>query len=224
MILGLISYRELALIAGTAVAACSAWESGKSFTAHLGKNKMRDLTADDMPTFEELTDEERGALVRLANSRFVECFQRPNYANYGWKVIPEPQWDLKERYRIQPGQEGVAVSEEFATASEYRTKNGLDVRIYATDGANNRIHGAVKTSNGWHSTSWSRNLLHLNRLDWDLVKVKQPVVRYFNAYRRGDSITVARHNNSTREEADKHAGPNRIACIRVEFEEGRFDD
>ena len=54
----------------------------------------------------------------------------------------------------------------------------------------------------------------------------QPVkkyVKYLNVYRDGSNdVIFAEHE--TKEIADNQARSERIACIRVEFEEGRFDD
>lgn len=38
---------------------------------------------------------------------------------------------------------------------EYTTKDGLQVRIYAVDGADNMIHGAIKFTTGWRMQAWS---------------------------------------------------------------------
>lgn len=46
-----------------------------------------------------------------------------------------------------------------------------------------------------------------------------PEVRYFNFYSDG----MISNDHESREEADKNAGPDRIACVRVEFPEGRYD-
>lgn len=44
----------------------------------------------------------------------------------------------------------------------------------------------------------------------------EPQVRYVNVYKvRGAT---------TREEANRFSNPNRIACVRMEFTEGQFDD
>ena len=51
----------------------------------------------------------------------------------------------------------------------------------------------------------------------DLVNVPpEKYVRWLNLYARPGLFT----NHISREEADKHARPDRIACIRIEFEEG----
>ena len=50
-------------------------------------------------------------------------------------------------------------------------------------------------------------------------------VRYFNIYADDDCFS-AYHGHSSRREADEKSknGPNRIACQRVVFKEGVFDD
>ena len=43
-------------------------------------------------------------------------------------------------------------------SKKYRTLDGREVRIYATDGGGIRpVHGAVKENDGWHSASWCSN-------------------------------------------------------------------
>lgn len=44
-------------------------------------------------------------------------------------------------------------------------------------------------------------------------------VRWENCYPEGEFYTY-----SSREEADRHAASDRIACIRVEYAEGQFDE
>ena len=55
-----------------------------------------------------------------------------------------------------------------------------------------------------------------------LENVPEKHVRYFNVYTCGDG-EVSRFNES-RARADAVAGNGRIACVRVEFEEGQYDD
>lgn len=43
---------------------------------------------------------------------------------------------------------------KIETGKHYRTRDGHKVRIYATDGANNYVHGAVNTEQGWHTCNW----------------------------------------------------------------------
>jgi hypothetical protein len=58
----------------------------------------------------------------------------------------------------------------------YRTRDGREVRIYATDGAYSRtLHGAVKNSEGWGSMTWkscgSVSTLDPSQSPTDLVEV-----------------------------------------------------
>jgi hypothetical protein len=40
---------------------------------------------------------------------------------------------------------------------QYKTRDGREVRIYATDGAGTRpVQGAIRASNGWYSCNWSQ--------------------------------------------------------------------
>ena len=105
----------------------------------------------------------------------------------------------------------------------YRTRDGREVRIYATDGDKDQaVHGAVKCPDGWTSYAWfsdgqyaraDRNGRH------DLIEVRPRHKRmvWLNVYDSGVS-----RGFELREWADVHADNDRIACIKVEldFEEG----
>jgi hypothetical protein len=57
---------------------------------------------------------------------------------------------------------------------KYRTRDGREVRIYATDGAYSRtLHGAVKNSEGWHCMTWKScgSVSSLSQALSDLVEV-----------------------------------------------------
>lgn len=49
----------------------------------------------------------------------------------------------------------------------------------------------------------------------DLVEVKPKRVMWFNVYHGGEV-----HAHDSREDADGGSGDNRIACLKIEFEEG----
>jgi hypothetical protein len=54
----------------------------------------------------------------------------------------------------------------------------------------------------------------------DLIRgAKEKQVRYVNIYPLTDAFAYECKNH-----AEKYASPNRLACIRVEYEEGQFDD
>jgi hypothetical protein len=57
---------------------------------------------------------------------------------------------------------------------QYTTREGQEVRIYATDGMDNYpIHGAVLTDNGWNNTVWSQkgNFNSLGETRLDLIEI-----------------------------------------------------
>ena len=105
---------------------------------------------------------------------------------------------------------------------KYRTRDGREVRIYATDGTDDQsIHGAVKDGNGWTIAAWYSDGVHArsNRNGpRDLVEVRPRHKRtvWMNVY--ADN-TNSVYGTKMRADGDKHL---RIACIKVEldFEEG----
>jgi hypothetical protein len=105
----------------------------------------------------------------------------------------------------------------------YRTRDGLEVRIYATDGQEAwPTHGAVLTEYGWSSECWNKNGSCLTDKPHgkDLIEVRPRHKRtvWLNVYGSG----IVPEACSAKERADFYAGCNRIACIKVEldFEEG----
>ena len=109
----------------------------------------------------------------------------------------------------------------IAINKKYRTRDGREVRIYATDGGGGTaIHGAIKECSGrWRQESWWSNgqLLSSLQSDSDLIEVRP-------RHKRTVWLSMFHHNvmaSFTREGA-KANGYGRIACIRVEldFEEG----
>ena len=105
---------------------------------------------------------------------------------------------------------------------KYRTRDGREVRIYATDGMDNQsIHGAVKNNNGWILHAWYSDGVHA-RSDrngrYDLIEVRPRHKRtvWLNVYQ--DDIRA----HISREHAEDLGSASRIACIKValDFEEG----
>ena len=104
----------------------------------------------------------------------------------------------------------------------YKTRDGREVRIYATDGGHGKIiHGAIKNGPYWDAFSWQSNgmVSCYGQNVEDLVKVRPHHKRtvWVNVYDSGVS-----RGFELREWADVHADNDRIACIKVEldFEEG----
>ena len=108
---------------------------------------------------------------------------------------------------------------------KYRTRDGREVRIYATDGAEClSVHGAIKWVTGkgwkpdiagWRPCSWTKNGKAVDEEEFscDLIEVKPRIQRtvWLNIYERED-------RPSTKKEADKHAFDTRLACVKVEID------
>ena len=104
----------------------------------------------------------------------------------------------------------------------YRTRDGREVRIYATDadGAKKSVHGAVKEKDGWYMLAWSKNGVVSNidrNLDLIEVRPRHKWAVWLNIYGR-TSFT----SHISREQAEVEHDTDRIACIKgeVDFEEG----
>jgi len=106
---------------------------------------------------------------------------------------------------------------------KYRTRDGREVRIYATDGGNENcmVHGAVKNKSGfWEVGSWYTEHGKFYADDvpnfYDLIEVRPRHKKavWLNVYGTGIIPEVC----SSKERADAAAGCNRIACIKVELD------
>ena len=103
---------------------------------------------------------------------------------------------------------------------QYRTRSGLQVRIYATDcGGEYPVHGAMFIDGRWGLSCWTDEGKNVSHTQLNLIEVKPRIkgTAWLNVY---DSGEVAIH--SSREDADEYAGPHRKACIRIpiDCEEG----
>lgn len=104
---------------------------------------------------------------------------------------------------------------------QYRTRDGREVRIYATDGMHPHcVHGVIKTNEGWSLTSWKRDgSFSCFPLDSDLIEVKPSIKRmvWLNVYPWDPVMTGAAYYYN-KKEADKCSGENRIACVKIEID------
>jgi hypothetical protein len=110
----------------------------------------------------------------------------------------------------------------------YLTRDGQKARVICTDkkGKSGRsvVVLVLESKDTEHSiTLYSNGAVYTGETsDLDLVsEYKEPVkiVRYFNVYADGLFFDYP-----TREHADGRANDERIACKRVEFTEGEFDE
>ena len=105
----------------------------------------------------------------------------------------------------------------------YRTRDGLEVRIYATDGGGrNPVHGSIKEEDGWIFQVWPKSGRYFEdddedyRIDLIEVRPRHKRTVWVNVY--DDTCRTA----DSKQSADAYATANRTACIKVEldFEEG----
>ena len=106
---------------------------------------------------------------------------------------------------------------------QYRTRDGREVRIYATDGGGrNPVHGSIKEEDGWIFQVWPKSGRYFEdddedyRIDLIEVRPRHKRTVWLNVY--DDTCRTA----DSKQSADAYATANRIACIKVEldFEEG----
>lgn len=99
---------------------------------------------------------------------------------------------------------------------KYRTRDGREVRIYATDGwSASPVHGAIKVEGEWRFSCWSARGIHHTDRAYDLIEVRPCHKRtvWLNVY--SNNMT----SYETKKDADKNADDeNRIACIKVELD------
>jgi hypothetical protein len=100
----------------------------------------------------------------------------------------------------------------------YRTRDGREVRIYATDAGldKNIIHGASNDGKyGWVPHAWLPNGNHASYTGHDLIEVKPRIKRtvWINVY---DNEVISLF--VVKEKADSMALGGRIACVKVEID------
>ena len=101
---------------------------------------------------------------------------------------------------------------------KYRTRDGREVHIYATDGGGrNPIHGSVKDEDGWILLFWPKSGRYFEDEDYriDLIEVKPRIKQrvWINVY--PDHCLGAYHE---KRQADEQAMPHRIGCVQVEID------
>ena len=104
---------------------------------------------------------------------------------------------------------------------QYRTRDGREVRIYATDGCIGApVQGAIKIGNEWHLGHWTKDGIYglygsSQAHDYALIEVRPRIKRtvWMNVYEDFDYWTVYR----TKENADKFSN-DRLACVKVEID------
>ncbi|NDB68768.1 MAG: hypothetical protein EB015_12340 [Methylocystaceae bacterium] len=104
----------------------------------------------------------------------------------------------------------------------YRTRDGREVRIYATDGGGEYpVHGAILDDDKWRISKWDKTgMWAFHQTEYDLIEDRPRHQRtvWLNVY---DNEVIS-GGWKTRAEADGYHERHRIACIKVDldFEEG----
>lgn len=107
---------------------------------------------------------------------------------------------------------------------QYKTRDGREVRIYATDGGGNfPVHGAIRKGDGWAACTWTADGRCYDSgeiSDMDLVEVKPRHKRtvWLNVY----PPKYPTFAFPSKPYADESAAEGRIACLKIDldFEEG----
>jgi len=101
---------------------------------------------------------------------------------------------------------------------KYRTRDGHEVRIYATDGISpSPIHGAFLTIDGWATCNWTKTGAKFlaGESFIDLIEVKPRIKHtvWINVYPDGCGKAQPSKNA-----ADAYFNPTRLACVKVEID------
>jgi hypothetical protein len=99
-------------------------------------------------------------------------------------------------------------------SKKYRTRDGREVRIYATDGNElKRVHGAFKNtySGCWTSCDWEASGSHWRDMLLDLIEVRP-------RHKRTVWLHVFKNGSVCATEESYYVVAGRIACIKVELD------
>ena len=113
------------------------------------------------------------------------------------------------------------MTDEIDINKQYRTKNGHEVRIYATDGAGTySVHGAILKNGEWGFARWNKYGVDIyGSHDGDnLVEVKPRIRRTYWANIYDTGLTY----HDTKEDANNYKMGLRLACVKIgiDCEEG----
>lgn len=103
----------------------------------------------------------------------------------------------------------------------YCTRDGREVRIYATDhNSNTTIAGAVRNGLNWESLEWHADGKYvIGEHPADLIEAKPrlKIAGWVNVY-RGNDPKCFDAIYPTRDLADIHSARSRVACVRIEID------
>lgn len=98
---------------------------------------------------------------------------------------------------------------------KYRTRDGREVRIYATDGGGDHpVHAAIKNTDGWKGFQFQADGTWCEfETSSDLIEVKPRIQREVWANVYPDVAECLYY--TTKKRADEGAVPSRIACVKL---------
>lgn len=120
----------------------------------------------------------------------------------------------------------MSTTQKIDLSKTYRTRGGNEVKLYAIDESLGKypvVGVRLLGENHWVSERWTLKgeFYGVKKSPEDLVEVKRKQVAYLNVYPGGVDQRLFKSQFEANIVASRES---RIACIRVEFEEGQFDD
>lgn len=111
-------------------------------------------------------------------------------------------------------------TKKFDPSKPVQTRDGKKARIICTDRYGMYPIVVLVTENGQENMYTVNSTGKFGAGEYDLVNIPEPpIVTYINVYSNGRGSV-----KSSRETADIVAGLDRVACVRLEYREGQFDD
>ncbi len=103
-----------------------------------------------------------------------------------------------------------------------QTIDGQPVEIITTKGRDKKypVIGYIGNSSTFHGFTLHGEYIEDEENKLNLMNVPEKKTMYLNVYESGNSMVT----HGTRDKADEHASVGRIACVKVEYTEGQFDE
>ena len=99
---------------------------------------------------------------------------------------------------------------------QYRTRDGREVRIYATDGGGrNSVHGSIKEEDGWIFQVWPKSGRYFEDDDEDY---RIDLIEVRPRHKRTVWLHVWNGGTVCATEESYYVPTGRIACIKVELD------
>ena len=111
---------------------------------------------------------------------------------------------------------------DFSKPDQLQTRDGRQVRIYATDGACSYcIHGAILTERGWEANVWDRNGRYVDDKkdnSSDLVRKTRRITGWVNVYQQPSGVYATSNVFESQIEARKASSCGCFGQIYIDAE------